>query len=83
MIVGVPKEIKIHEYRVGLVPGSVRELIASGHEVVVQKSAGEGIGISDEDYVAVGAKILDTAEQVFASEERGDGLGLDRRRLHL
>ena len=65
MKIGVPKEIKIHEYRVGLVPGSVRELIASGHDVVVQKSAGEGIGISDEDYVAVGAKILDTAEQVF------------------
>ena len=65
MLIGVPKEIKNHEYRVGLVPGSVRELIASGHDVVVQKSAGEGIGISDEDYVAVGAKILDTAEQVF------------------
>ena len=69
MKIGVPKEIKIHEYRVGLVPGSVRELIASGHEVVVQKSAGVGIGISDEDYVNVGAKILDTAEAVFADAD--------------
>jgi len=69
MKIGVPKEIKIHEYRVGLVPASVRELIAAGHDVVVQKNAGTGIGINDEDYIQVGAKILDTAEAVFADAD--------------
>ena len=48
MIVGVPKEIKNHEYRVGLTPGSVRELVAHGHKVMVEKGAGAGIGASDD-----------------------------------
>ncbi len=57
MIIGAPKEIKNAERRVGLTPGSVRELVEHGHEVIVETSAGAGIGASDEDYVAVGARI--------------------------
>jgi alanine dehydrogenase len=66
MLIGVPKEIKTHEYRVGLVPSSVRELIHHGHEVVVETAAGSGIGFGDEDYEAVGAKVLGSADEVFA-----------------
>jgi len=69
MIIGVPKEIKNHEYRVGLIPSSVRELICLGHSVLVQKDAGAPIGLSDEDYRNVGAEILPTAEEVFAKAE--------------
>ena len=69
MKVGVPKEIKNHEYRVGLVPASVRELIQHGHEVFVQSTAGHGIGMDDGEYEAAGAKILPDAEQVFATAE--------------
>lgn len=69
MIIGVPKEIKNHEYRVGMVPSSVRELTLKGHEVFVEKNAGVGIGFSDQDYVDVGASILDTAAEVFAKAE--------------
>ena len=65
MIVGVPKEIKNHEYRVGMVPASVSELIQNGHEVVVETNAGSGIGFNDEDYIATGAKVLATAKEVF------------------
>jgi alanine dehydrogenase len=65
MKIGVPKEIKNHEYRVGMVPASVRELTRRGHEVFVQTEAGAGIGMHDADYTAVGAKILDTADEVF------------------
>jgi len=69
MKIGVPKEIKVHEYRVGLVPASVRELIAAGHEVLVETTAGAGIGITDADYETVGARIVDTAEAVFAQAQ--------------
>ncbi|WNC70575.1 alanine dehydrogenase [Thalassotalea psychrophila] len=69
MIIGVPKEIKNHEYRVGMVPASVRELIAHGHEVFVETNAGNGIGFSDADYVTAGATILTTASDVFAKAE--------------
>ena len=69
MKIGVPKEIKVHEYRVGLVPASVRELIAAGHEVLVETTAGAGIGITDADYKAAGARIVDTAEAVFAQAQ--------------
>lgn len=65
MRVGVPTEVKDDEDRVGLVPGSVRELITHGHEVVVQSGAGRGISADDEAYVAVGALIADTAADVF------------------
>ena len=57
MRIGVPKEIKVHEYRVGLVPAAVRELTESGHEVLVQTGAAAGIGFADADYQRVGAKI--------------------------
>ncbi|WP_283130335.1 alanine dehydrogenase [Enterovibrio norvegicus] len=69
MIIGVPKEIKNHEYRVGMVPASVRELTSRGHSVNVQSQAGMGIGFSDDDYVQAGATILPTAEDVFAIAE--------------
>ena len=61
MIVGIPKEIKNHEYRVGLTPESAVELIAHGHDVVVETSAGVGIGADDGAYAAAGAKVVDTA----------------------
>ncbi|MBP6514870.1 MAG: alanine dehydrogenase [Steroidobacteraceae bacterium] len=65
MKIGCPKEIKVHEYRVGLVPAGVRELVAAGHEVCIQTQAGAGIGITDEAYVAAGARILPDAKAVF------------------
>jgi alanine dehydrogenase len=69
MRVGVPKEIKNHEYRVGLTPSSVSELIAAGHEVIVETQAGTGIDFADEDYVAVGARIAGTAAETFAAAD--------------
>ena len=67
MRVGVPKEIKIHEYRVGLTPGTVREYVAAGHSVVVETNAGAGIGATDEAYRKSGATIADTAAEIFAT----------------
>src|ERR1700737_2728553 len=69
MQVGVPKEIKIHEYRVGLVPAGVRELVDSGHAVYVQSGAGAGIGFEDSHYQAAGAIIAQRAEDIFANSE--------------
>ncbi|MBT3859205.1 MAG: alanine dehydrogenase, partial [Gammaproteobacteria bacterium] len=69
MYIGVPKEIKNHEYRVGLTPAGVRELINHGHTVLIQKDAGAAIGLSNELYTEAGAKIIDTAEEVFAGAE--------------
>ena len=69
MRIGVPKEIKNHEYRVGLIPSSVLELVHHGHEVVVQEGAGLGAGLSDADYIAAGATILATADEIFASAD--------------
>lgn len=69
MLVGVPKEIKIHEYRVGLTPGSVREMIAAGHEVIVEHDAGAGIGMDDEAYIRAGARIAETAGEIFANAD--------------
>jgi len=66
MIIGVPKEVKIHEYRVGMVPASVAELTKRGHRVVVESMAGAGIGFSDKDYERVGAEILKSAAEVWA-----------------
>ena len=65
MRVGVPKEVKIHEYRVGLVPGSVRELVLHGHEVVVETQAGAAIGFPDAAYAEAGARIAPDAAAVF------------------
>ncbi len=66
MLIGVPKEIKNHEYRVGLVPTSAGELVHNGHEVIIETNAGTGIGMTDANYEAVGAKIVATADEVFA-----------------
>ncbi len=85
MLIGVPKEIKNHEYRAGMVPGSVREVIAHGHEVIVETNAGGGIGFTDDDYVAAGATIVDAAEEVFAKAEMivkvKEPLAEERKRL--
>ncbi len=69
MKIGVPKEVKTHEYRVGLTPAGVRELARLGHRVLVQRSAAAGIGIDDEAYRAAGAGVVDTAEELFASTD--------------
>jgi len=69
MRIGVPKEIKNHEYRVGLTPPSVAELVAAGHQVVVETGAGMGIDFEDADYVEAGATILPNADQVFEQAE--------------
>lgn len=69
MIVGVPKEVKRNEYRVAMVPSGVRSLVADGHTVLLEKTAGEDSGISDGEYVASGAEIRADAEAVFAEAE--------------
>lgn len=69
MRIGVPKEIKVHEYRVGMTPSSAREAVHHGHEVLVQKGAGFAIGLFDEQYVAAGAKLADSAEEIFAASD--------------
>ena len=69
MKVGVPKEIKNLEFRVGMVPAGVRELVHDGHEVVVETNAGEGIGMTDADYEAAGAKVLSSAKEVFEAAD--------------
>jgi alanine dehydrogenase len=69
MRIGVPKEIKIHEYRVGLVPAAVRELVAAGHEVLVQSGAGAGIDCSDDNYRSAGAGIAPGADVVFRESQ--------------
>jgi alanine dehydrogenase len=85
MLVGVPKEIKDSEYRVGLVPSTVRELTANGHQVLVETKAGLGAGLADADYQAVGAEIVSDAAQVYARAELimkvKEPLASERRRL--
>jgi alanine dehydrogenase len=85
MRVGVPKEIKDHEDRIGLVPSSVAELVHHGHEVLVERSAGVGAGLPDEQYVAAGARIVDSAEEIFAAAEMivkvKEPLAVERKRL--
>ena len=66
MLIGIPKEIKNHEYRVGLTPSSVRELTAAGHSVIVECNAGAGIGATDTEYEHAGASIIQGADEVFA-----------------
>jgi len=86
MRIGVPKEIKDHEDRVGLVPSSVAELVRHGHEVMVQAGAGLGAGLEDELYVAAGARIVATADEIFADAELvvkvKEPLAPERKRLH-
>jgi len=69
MIIGVPKEIKVKEFRVGMVPAGVKQFVEAGHQVFIEKGAGEGSGISDEQYKAAGAKILNTAKEVWEKAE--------------
>ncbi len=69
MRIGVPREVKVHEYRVGLTPGSVEELVDEGHEVMVETNAGMGIGFTDDKYRAAGATIAQDAARVFAGSE--------------
>lgn len=69
MLVGVPKEIKDNEYRAGMVPSSVHELVHHGHEVLVEKGLGQGIGLSDDDYKKAGAQIASSPEEIFARAE--------------
>lgn len=86
MIIGVPKEIKNREYRVGMTPESVDTAYRHGHKIIVQSKAGEGIGASDTDYRAVGATIVKTAAQVFAAAEMivkvKEPLSVERRMLN-
>ncbi|MCV6615291.1 MAG: alanine dehydrogenase [Cellvibrionaceae bacterium] len=69
MLIGVPKEIKNHEYRVGLTPASVKELLSRGHQVLVQREAGAAIGFDDQQYLHAGASIVDSAAEIFAQAE--------------
>src|SRR5216684_4121023 len=85
MLVGVPREIKDSEYRVGLVPSTVHELTLKGHRVLVEKDAGVGAGLTDDAYVAAGAEIAANADQVFAEAELivkvKEPLALERKKL--
>jgi alanine dehydrogenase len=85
MRVGVPKEIKADEYRVGLVPSTIKELIARGHEVLVQTGAGEGAGIGDAEYEAAGARLVTGAEEIFSRAQLivkvKEPLGRERQQL--
>ncbi len=69
MLVGIPKEIKNHEYRVGLLPAGVRELVHHGHQVIVEKDAGGGVGFDDAAYEKAGASVLSAPEEIFARAE--------------
>ena len=69
MLLGVPREIKDHEYRVGLTPDSVNEAVLHGHQVIVERDAGAGIGATDADYAEVGAEIVGGAQSVFERAE--------------
>jgi alanine dehydrogenase len=85
MLVGVPKEIKDSEYRVGLVPSTVRELTGNGHRVMVEQNAGLGAGLADADYQAAGAEIVADADRVFGSAELivkvKEPLAVERKKL--
>lgn len=69
MLIGVPKEIKNHEYRVGLTPSNAQELISRGHKVLVETKAGHSVGFDDDDYVSIGAEIAPTAKDIFDRAE--------------
>ena len=69
MKIGVPKEIKTFEFRVGMTPAGVHEMVTGGHEVIVETGAGDGIGVTDADYEAVGARVVAKAEEVFATAD--------------
>lgn len=85
MRIGVPKEIKVHEYRVGLVPAGVAELVAAGHEVAIEAGAGVGAGLADADYVKAGARIAGGADEIFAASDMiikvKEPLAVERKKL--
>ena len=85
MLVGVPKEIKDHEYRVGLIPSSVAELVHHGHLVLIEHGAGAGAGLGDDDYRAAGATLVDGPDRIFAEADLvvkvKEPLALERKRL--
>ena len=81
MLIGVPKEIKDNEFRVGLVPSTVRELTGNGHQVVVETNAGVGAGLTDDDYKASGATIAANADDIFGArrhDREGEGAARGR-----
>jgi len=86
MLIGVPKEIKEDEYRVGLIPRTIKELVARGHEVNVETHAGDGAGISDNDFAAAGARVMPSADEIFQRAELivkvKEPLAAERSRLH-
>src|SRR5215207_9918071 len=86
MLVGVPKEIKDNEYRVGLVPSTVRELTTKGHRVLVERNAGIGAGLPDSDYEAAGAELAADADAIFSRAELivkvKEPLAVERKKLH-
>lgn len=69
MLIGIPKEIKNNEYRIGMTPAGVRELVAHGHQVIVQRDGGTAIGLLNEQYEAAGARLIDTPEEIFATAD--------------
>ena len=69
MIIGVPSEVKNNENRVGLTPSSVQSLVSLGHDVLIQNNAGANIGFLNDQYIAAGAKLIDSAEDVYKSSE--------------
>ncbi len=69
MLIGCPKEIKPQEFRVGLTPSAALQAIGAGHQVIVQTGAGAGAGFPDEEYTATGARMVETAAEVFAAAE--------------
>src|SRR5258706_8115297 len=85
MLVGVPKEVKDNENRVGLIPSTVRELTHKGHRVLVETNAGLGAGLTDADYQAAGAEIARNADDVFANAEMivkvKEPLAVERKKL--
>jgi alanine dehydrogenase len=85
VLIGVPKEIKYNEFRVGLIPSTIRELTSNGHKVLVQKSAGEGAGLPDAAYEEAGAQVVDAAEEIFQRAEMivkvKEPLAEERKRL--
>ncbi|MAK70697.1 MAG: alanine dehydrogenase [Idiomarina sp.] len=66
MLIGVPKEIKNHEYRIGLTPAAVREYVENGHDVIIENNGGAAIGFTNDQYIEAGATIIDTPEEIFA-----------------
>ena len=86
MKIAVPKELKNHEYRVGLVPGAVRELVLAGHQVMVETEAGLGIGYNDQHYRDVGAQVIKNVDQLYNDAELiikvKEPLAAERQQLH-